>query len=378
MPEPVASQVRGLLTRSGLGALLVAVAAAICGWWWRYEELVALAGGLVAALIVALVGARRAHAATVVRRVSTPRVARGESVRVRYRVTNDGRRRSSSGVLVDRLDGDLVRTALPPVGPNQRIELVAHVPTHRRGVHDLGPWSLERHDAFGLAVGRRQSDDVATVIVHPRVHRLAGPYGAMHIVEDEATHRRTASDPMSGFVSLREYVQGDDPRLIHWPTTARMGTLMLREHVELRRPEFTVVLDASSSVGDPSDFEEMVDVAASVAVHAMRSGVDVTLRTTSREHPGIDRPIGREQIVLDLLTPVGQSDLPLPIAELFRTGLDHTAIVVVTGPRGPASTFARPSAMSIIRVGEGARPAPGVALAVEDALEFVRRWRPWH
>jgi uncharacterized protein (DUF58 family) len=37
----------------------------------------------------------------------------------------------------------------------------------------------------------------------------------MHTVEDEAVIRRAASDPLSGFVSLREYVDGDDPRLIH-------------------------------------------------------------------------------------------------------------------------------------------------------------------
>ena len=45
-----------------------------------------------------------------------------------------------------------------------------------------------------------------------------------------------------------------------------MGTLMIREHVELRRPEFTVVLDAADSVADADDFEEMVDIVASIAV----------------------------------------------------------------------------------------------------------------
>ena len=76
--------------------------------------------------------------------------------------------------------------------------------------------------------------DAGTVLVHPRLYSLSGPYGAMHTVEDEAVIRRSASDPLSGFVSLREYVVGDDPRLVHWPTSARMGTLMIREHVELR------------------------------------------------------------------------------------------------------------------------------------------------
>ena len=98
--------------------------------------------------------------------------------------------------------------------------------------------------------------------------------------------RRATVDPLSGFVSLREYVPGDDPRLIHWPTTARVGTLMVREHVEVRRPEFTVVLDTAAHVATADDFEEMVDVAASIAVHALRDGLDVVVRTTDRDHPG--------------------------------------------------------------------------------------------
>lgn len=216
------------------------------------------------------------------------------------------------------------------------------------------------------------------MIVHPRIHQLRGPYGAMHTVEDDAMIRRSASDPLSGFVSLREYVDGDDPRLIHWPTSARMGTLMLREHVELRRPEFTVILDCARWVATPADFEEMVDVTASIAVHALRSGVTVTVTTTSRHHPGAPRPVDRETRVLDLLTPVGQVDdaQHMSLTEIFRAGIDHTTIVLVTGPTGPSTTFARTDRVTTIRVGEGAAPARGVALAVDDAVSFAERWRP--
>lgn len=367
------------LTWSGLGAAVAAVVFAILGWWWRYEELVVLAAGLAVAVVAAVWSARVAHAARIVRRVSTPRVARGEALRIRYRVNNQGRRRTNRATLVDSCDGEIGTTEVPPVAAKDRTDITTTIPTRRRGMHRIGPWYLERHDPFGLAVGRRSSGDTGTVIVHPKVHRLAGPYGAMHIVEHEAVIRRVASDPLSGFVSLREYVQGDDPRLIHWPTTARMGTLMLREHVELRRPEFTVVLDTAVTVASADDFEEMVDVVASIAVHAIRSGVDVTVRTTSKQHPGSRRSIGAEQTVLDLLTPVEQSegDAILRLPELFRDGLDHTAIVMVTGPDGPASVLPRGDSMSVVRVGRDAALAPGIALAVDDAETFAQKWRPW-
>lgn len=368
-----------MLTRSGLAAALLALILAAAGLWWHYEELLIVAVATAAALATAMWSARVRQGAHVVRSITAPRVARGDPIRTVYRATNRNHRRSPSAVIVDSCDGAEIRVALPAIPRHDRTEVVGSIPTRRRGVFDVGPTAIERVDALGLAIGQRVSDDVGTVLVHPRLHSLTGPYGAMHTVEDEAVIRRSASDPLSGFVSLREYVTGDDPRLIHWLTSARMGTLMLREHVELRRPEFTVVLDAARDVADPDDFEEMVDVAASVAVHALRSGVEVVVRTTAREFPGAMRPMTRDTQVLDLLTPVHQAShaAVMSLAEIFRSGLDHTAIMLITGPRGPSSTFAHTDRLFVVRVGAGAVPAPGVSLAVADAIEFAHRWRPW-
>lgn len=412
-----------MLTRSGLGLAVGAVILAVCGWWWGYEELLVMAVALATAVGVAVWSARTSVRMTVERTIEQPRVARGDPVRAVYRITNPTGRRSAQMMLHDRLvapdgenddqrsaqhdaesnvdrrhsnqeqrarrarrdhDGEVrpvstVQVRLPPVEGRDRAERLGLIETRRRGLFQVGPWTIERVDPLGLAAGRRVGEQTSNVIVHPRIHRLRGPYGAMHTVEEEAVVRTPASDPLSGFVSLREYVDGDDPRLIHWPTTARMGTLMLREHVELRRPEFTVVLDCAQSAASPDDFEEMVDVVASIAVHAIRSGVNVSLKTTSRRHPGAMRPIDRETRVLDLLTPVGQVDDEhhMSLVEIFHAGVDHTTIVLVTGPEGPSTMFSRPDRVGTVRVGRGATTGRGVLLAVDDAATFAERWRPW-
>ena len=177
----------------------------------------------------------------------------------------------------------------------------SRIPTKRRGLFDVGPIEIERIDALWLTVGTRRTGQVSPVVVHPKVYDLLGPQGAVRAVENESVIRRASSDPLSGFVSMREYVPGDDPRLIHWPTTARVGTLMIREHVDVRRPEFTVVLDTAPEASAPDDFEEMVDVAASLAVHAIRSGLDVMVRTTDRNHAGRPTPLAADSMVLELL-----------------------------------------------------------------------------
>ncbi len=368
-----------MLTKSGLGAVLTATVLAVVGWWWNYEEVVVAAFAIGAVLLTAIWVSQRPLRAVVTRRLRAVRVPRGDAIVVEYRVRNSTRFRSGRATIIDRCDEAEARVEVAPVASNTENTVTGSIPTRRRGVFDVGPFEIERVDPFWLTVGRRRDTVRTSVIIHPKVYDLVGPHGAVRVVENESVLRRATSDPMSGFVSMREYVAGDDPRMIHWPTTARTGTLMVREHVEVRRPEFTVVLDTSPSAGTPDDFEEAVDVAATLAVHAIRTGLDVVVRTTDSNHAGRPTPLVTDASVLDLLTPVQQSDphTLLPVAALFTGGFDQTSVVFVTGPTGPSSRFATSERMSVVRIGDGAIGGLGIVLAATDAQEFVRRWRAW-
>ena len=368
-----------MLTRSGLGAILTAVALAVVGWWWNYEELVAAAIAVGAVLLIAVWVSQRPLQAIVTRRLVTIRVPRGDPIVANYRVRNSTRFRSGRATIIDTCDDAEVRVNVSPVASNSEQTVTGSIPTRRRGLFDVGPFVIERIDPFWLTIGQRRDTERSQVIIHPKIYDLVGPHGAVRVIENESVLRRAASDPMSGFVSMREYVAGDDPRLIHWPTTARAGTLMVREHVEVRRPEFTVVLDTSPAVGTRDDFEEAVDVAATLAVHALRTGLDVVLRTTDRDHSGRPTPLVADAAVLDLLTPVQQSSSAslVPVAALFSGGFDQSTVIFVTGPSGPSSRFATSERMSVVRVGDGAVGGIGIVLAANDAREFVRRWRSW-
>jgi uncharacterized protein (DUF58 family) len=352
---------------------------AAAGWRWSYEEVVVAAVLIVAVVLAAIWVSQRPLRARITRRLRAVRVPRGDPILVEYRVRNATRFRSGRATIIERCDDAVTRVSVATVASNTEMTVDGSIPTRRRGVFDVGPFEVEQVDPFWLTVGRRRDTARDSVIVHPKIYDLVGPHGAVRVVENESVLRRAASDPMSGFVSMREYVAGDDPRLIHWPTTARTGTLMVREHVEVRRPEFTVVLDTAPSAGTPDDFEEAVDVAATLAVHAIRSGLDVVVRTTDHDHAGRPTPLLTDAAVLDLLTPVQQSDehALVPIAALFTGGFDQTTVVFVTGPSGPSSRFATSDRMSVVRIGDGAADGPGIVLAATDAQEFVRRWRAW-
>jgi len=366
-----------VLTRSGLGVVLSGIVLAVLGVWWGYEELVIVATAIGMIMLLAIWVSQRPPRAVVTRRILALRVARGDPIPVSYRLHNPTRFRSGRATIIDRCDDQEIRVDTDPVAAHSARAIESMIPTRRRGVFDVGPIDIERIDALWLTVGTRRTGQVSSVIVHPKVYDLLGPQGAVRSVENESVIRRASSDPLSGFVSMREYVAGDDPRLIHWPTTARVGTLMIREHVDVRRPEFTVVLDTAPEASAPDDFEEMVDVVASLAVHAIRSGLDVMVRTTDRHHAGRPTPLVADSMVLELLTPVQRSDEDdlLNLASLFKGGFDHMSVVMVTGPSGPSSRFITSDRLTTVRIGEGASLAPGITVAAHSAPEFVSRWR---
>jgi uncharacterized protein (DUF58 family) len=81
--------------------------------------------------------------------------------------------------------------------------------------------------------------------------------------------------------SIREYRDGDDLRRIHWPATARVGELMVRQEDRPARRRAVLLLDSRAEGHDgdglDSSFEWAVEAAASIGVHLRNLGYAVHL-----------------------------------------------------------------------------------------------------
>ena len=201
--------------------------------------------------------------------------------------------------VVARLETTAVRRALPaqvdlPVGP-QTVTVwlpslaagASHdslfpVPTDHRAAVPVGPVSIRRGDPLGLVSREQQFSDVVELLVHPRVVGLADVRpGLLRDLEGQAT--RELSDADLSFHALREYVPGDDRRMIHWRTSARTGTLMVRQFEDTRRTRTTVALATGvADYADPDEFEMAVSVAASLALHVLRDERELTFLAGAR------------------------------------------------------------------------------------------------
>jgi uncharacterized protein (DUF58 family) len=88
---------------------------------------------------------------------------------------------------------------------------------------------------------------------------------------------RLASTAGEDDVIPRAYRDGDELRRVHWRSTARYGTLMVRREEQRWRNRATVLLDTRTSAhlgnGAASSFEAAVSTAASVGVHIAQEGL---------------------------------------------------------------------------------------------------------
>ena len=100
--------------------------------------------------------------------------------------------------------------------------------------------------------------------------------------------RRPATSPSSdvAFHALREYQPGDERRYIHWKSTAKTGTFMVRQFEETRRSHLVVALTlATGDYASEEEFELAVSVAGSLGVRAIRDGRTVSVVVSDASPP---------------------------------------------------------------------------------------------
>lgn len=81
---------------------------------------------------------------------------------------------------------------------------------------------------------------------------------------------------------VREYVDGDPIRLVHWPATARTGSVMVRELEGPQRPRLVIVVDLR---GADADAEVAASRASGLALAALASDSFVDLATVEPDGP---------------------------------------------------------------------------------------------
>lgn len=329
--SPAARSARPRLTPGGWGVAALVVLLGAAGVTLGYTVLVVVALGGATALIVGLLTTLGVPKLAVEREIEPARVERGRSALGLVTVRNAGRMRTRACTAIEQLPDGELHLAIPALRAGATTSVPYELPTERRGALQIGPFALTLGDPFGLWHARRVVGDTRMLFVKPRIHAVTPrPAGRTQHVEGPTSD--TAPRGTITFHALREYVLGDDIRRIHWKTTARTGTLMVREHVDTSQPSTVIVLDNRADRYDVEGFEEAVDVAASVAAASEQRGFPIRFVTTTGETLLV-RAGHRGNELDDVLSAIQLDDEgTMRHAAVAATGgSDHDVIIVIGG-----------------------------------------------
>ena len=270
-------QLSSVVTALGWSMLGIVPLAFLIGYQLGWMELVIVAYAGAVILIVAalyLIGRNRF---IITLSVPHSRVIVGEAASGIVTVSNPTRR-TLLGVTVEVPVGPgLVEIAMPSLAKGAVFSHEFAVPTARRGVLELGPVRTVRADPIGLVRRELIWTEAQQLFVHPRT--IGVPSTTTGFIRDlEGNPTRQISNSDVSFHALRDYVPGDERRFIHWKSTAKTGTYMVRQFEETRRSHLVIALSlASSDYASDEEFELAVSVAGSLGVRAIRDARTVSV-----------------------------------------------------------------------------------------------------
>ncbi|MFG1957694.1 DUF58 domain-containing protein [Nonomuraea sp. NPDC049028] len=371
-----------MITRAGWGTLAASVLLYAVAAPLGYQQAGALSAGGIAAVGAGLLWTLRRPRLEVRREVTPVKVARGEAAIAMLRVTNRGRWRRDALEAHDTCRDTAIVVGVPPLARNSTGTVSYRLPTRRRGETPVGPLRLDRADPFGLARRTTSYGQADLLLVRPRTVALE-PLNSGRQRHLDGSASRSPSGTIT-FNGVRDYVIGDDLRHIHWRSTARTGTLMVKELEDVSLPYTTTILDTrADSYGGDDEFELAVDAAASVAWSASRRRFPVRLLTGAGELLSVKGGAEEAEEVLDRLALVERTaDAETPVDAVRRAG-SGGALILVTGARTALSSVAsvrrRFDQVVCVWVGasSGDRPpmVPGVTvIEIGELAELAAAW----
>jgi uncharacterized protein (DUF58 family) len=375
MAQSRIQQLRAGFTTRGRCLLAAGMTALVCGLLFGSVDL-ARAGTLVlAAPIVATLVVNRSQLTIASRRSVTPaRSTLGTDVSVALTVTNRSVLPTGPLMLEDRLPVQITgraRFSLDGLSGRESRSVAYRLPRLGRGRYSAGPLRMRLTDPFGLIDTSRSFTATSSFVVTPVVDALpqAQPPYSVDVGENAGSH--SIGSHGADDASTREYRHGDDLRKIHWRSTARIGTLMVRHEerpwqghatlvLDLRAGAHDTLIDSSSThpaqpdepprdIRRTSSLEWAISAIASIGSHLAHQGRELSLVESVSDAERV-RLGGAWELVEHLaeVRPSGANDLHDLVPIIRDAARDSTVIAVLgrldlAGARALATVQARGS-----------------------------------
>jgi uncharacterized protein (DUF58 family) len=269
-------------TREGWWCLLVAVGLGFTAINSGNNLLYLLESMLLALVIVSGVLSEQSMWRLRLAPILPEEIYAGRPALLGVRIQNAKRRLASRSLAIEVAGGPVVPLPHLPAGAERVVTWEQCFST--RGRQRLGGLRVTTRFPFGLfdKSGSRQLE--GEVLVFPAIEPVTLQRPGPAAGEDAPVRRRGRGTELH---NLREYRDGDDPRLIHWRVSAKSGATIVRELAAEATADVRLVLRGTGA-RHPGPRARGLSRAASLAVHLLKSGAVVSLIG-----PGVSVPRGR-------------------------------------------------------------------------------------
>lgn len=169
------------------------------------------------------------------------------------------------------------RHLLEKIKGKQKITIFYKEKCFKRGLYRIGPVTVSFSDPLRIFFKVKKYKLYSQLIVYPKMFKI---YHFPPLIKGNISSfgigiSRASTDEFE-FFGIREYKPGDPIKNIHWRSTARSGTLVIKEYERYGTCSVTIVLDLmkSSNVGFEKEttLEYAIKVAASCAKFLIDKG----------------------------------------------------------------------------------------------------------
>jgi len=337
-----ASPVRFRVTRAGWLYLVVSVLVGLAAVRSQAPLLFVLFGGMMGALHMSAIMARRMLGAVKVQREAPTRIWQHQTVHIGYFLRNTRKRGPCLALALeqaipDSIEGTCGYCAHLPARGSFRAG--ARFAAGRRGRFSLRGIRLNTLFPFALIEATRLFEQQSPLVVWPARGRLKRRLLHHGAVESSPSAPSGASGGQDEFFGLRDYRDGDNPRWIHWRRSAGRTAPVVREMSRPLPEILWVILDTHQP--DLSDLansrrERMIRFAATLIDYAFSQQYKVGLALADGNGPrvfpaGAGR--GRRLELLDALADIGPNTrwrLSDTTGPLRQGQLEQALVVAVT------------------------------------------------
>lgn len=194
----------------------------------------------------------------------------GNPLRIQYEVGNRRKRIPSFALEVGEV-GLPGRGFLPLIRPGDHASTRSENRFIQRGVFPLEAVTISTSFPFGLFEKSRDIHLPGELVVWPRSDRRVRPPNPGGGRNPRSGSLSTGpTGPRGEYRGLRSYRPGDDPRDIHWRTSARLGRPMVKEYELDETQALWLCIDTRGEPGEKAEIA--IEIVASLAAGAFKEG----------------------------------------------------------------------------------------------------------